>query len=63
MPRSCPPLRPDRVGWHGHRSSKRLRLILERMFWFVNGGVRLSPRSLIVVGGDGLKFHYPSSPA
>ena len=36
MPRSCPPLRPDRVGWHGRRVSTRLRLILERVFWFVN---------------------------
>ena len=37
MPRSCPPLRSDEVGWHGRRVSTRLRLILERVFWFVNG--------------------------
>ncbi len=41
MPRSCPPLRPDRVGWHGCRVRTRLRLILERVFWFVNGGMSL----------------------
>ena len=38
MPRSCPPLRTERVGWHGRRVRTRLRLILERVFWFVNGG-------------------------
>ena len=37
MPRSCPPLRSDEVGWHGRRVRTRLRLILERVFWFVNG--------------------------
>ena len=37
MPRSCPPLRSDGVGWHGRRVRTRLRLILERVFWFVNG--------------------------
>ena len=36
MPRSCPPLRSDEVGWHGRRVRTRLRLILERVFWFVN---------------------------
>ena len=39
MPRSCPPLRSDEVGWHGRRVRTRLRLILERVFWFVNGGM------------------------
>ena len=39
MPRSCPPLRSDEVGWHGHRVKTRLRLILERVFWFVNRGM------------------------
>ena len=39
MPRSCPPLRSDGVGWHGRRVRTRLRLILERVFWFVNGGM------------------------
>ena len=39
MPRSCPPLRPDQVGWHGRRVRTRLRLILERVFWIVNGGM------------------------
>ena len=36
MPRSCPPLRSDEVGWHGRRVRTRHRLILERVFWFVN---------------------------
>ena len=52
MPRSCPPLRPDRVGWHGRRVRTRLRLILERVFWFVNGGM-----SGVIVGG--WRFHAP----
>ena len=51
MPRSCPPLRSDEVGWHGRRVRTRLRLILERVFWFVNGG--MSVRSPIGVGDDG----------
>ena len=46
MPRSCPPLRSDEVGWHGRRVRTRLRLILERVFWFVNGGL-----SRMFVGG------------
>ena len=48
MPRSCPPLRSDEVGWHGRRVRTRLRLILERVFWFVNGGM-----SQMFVGDDG----------
>ena len=48
MPRSCPPLRSNRVGWHGRRVRTRLRLILERVFWFVNGGM-----SRMFVGDDG----------
>ncbi len=50
MPRSCPPLRSDEVGWHGRRVSTRLRLILERVFWFVNGGMS---RVGVGVEGDG----------
>ena len=46
MPRSCPPLRSDEVGWHGRRVRTRLRLILERVFWFVNGSL-----SRVFVGG------------
>ena len=49
MPRSCPPLRSDGVGWHGRRVRTRLRLILERVFWFVNGGMSGG------VGGDGME--------
>ena len=48
MPRSCPPLRSDEVGWHGRRVRTRLRLIIERVFWFVNGGM-----SQMFVGDDG----------
>ena len=48
MPRSCPPLHSDGVGWHGRRVRTRLRLILERVFWFVNGGM-----SRMFVGDDG----------
>ena len=39
MPRSCPPLRSDEIGWHGCRVRTRLKVILERVFWFVNGGM------------------------
>ena len=55
MPRSCPPLRSDEVGWHGRRVRTRLRLILERVFWFVNGGMSGG------VGGDGgyVRIHAP----
>ena len=58
MPRSCPPLRPDRVGWHGRRVRTRLRLILERVFWFVNGGMS---QMGVGVEGDGgyVRFHAP----
>ena len=49
MPRSCPPLRSDEVGWHGRRVRTRHRLILERVFWFVNG--RMSGGE----GGDGME--------
>ena len=48
MPRSCPPLRSDEVGWHGRRARTRHRLIIERVFWFVNGGM-----SQMFVGDDG----------
>ena len=58
MPRSCPPLRSDEVGWHGRRVRTRLRLILERVFWFVNGGMS---QMGVGVEGDGgyVRFHAP----